>query len=151
MRSIRSSLYQPAGFFRYESDGKWASLAVPDGKRVESLASRESVFLVNNLLLTAFTFTVTLSAAYDAPVSVDTTSNPSVKAFRAIPFQKWIIEPTIDADGISSWKITTEDGTQFTFAARPGVCGNGRSFAAGGRTDERRAGAAGNRRAGRTG
>ena len=32
-----SSLYKPAGFFRYESDGKWTSLAVPDGKRVESL------------------------------------------------------------------------------------------------------------------
>jgi hypothetical protein len=32
-----SSLYKPAGFFRYESDGKWTSLAVPGGKRVESL------------------------------------------------------------------------------------------------------------------
>lgn len=32
-----SSLYKPAGFFRYESDGKWTALAVPDGKRVESL------------------------------------------------------------------------------------------------------------------
>lgn len=47
-----------------------------------------------------------------------TTSNPSVKAFRTIPFQKWIVEPTIDADGISSWKITIEDGTRFTFAAQ---------------------------------
>jgi hypothetical protein len=36
-RLYASSLYKPAGFFRYESDGQWASLAVPDGKRVESL------------------------------------------------------------------------------------------------------------------
>lgn len=33
-----TSLYKPAGFFRYESDGRWTTLAVPDGKRVESLA-----------------------------------------------------------------------------------------------------------------
>ncbi len=33
-----SSLYKPAGFFRYEADGKWTMLVVPDGKRVESLA-----------------------------------------------------------------------------------------------------------------
>jgi len=32
-----SSLYKPAGFFRLEPNGKWTSLAVPDGKRVESL------------------------------------------------------------------------------------------------------------------
>jgi len=32
-----SSLYRPAGFFRLEPDGKWSSLTVPDGKRVESL------------------------------------------------------------------------------------------------------------------
>jgi len=32
-----SSLYKPAGFFRLEPDGKWSSLPVPDGKRVESL------------------------------------------------------------------------------------------------------------------
>lgn len=36
-RLYASSLYKPAGFFRYEADGKWSSLAVPDGKRVESL------------------------------------------------------------------------------------------------------------------
>jgi opacity protein-like surface antigen len=36
-RLYASSLYKPAGFFRYESDGKWTALAVPDGKRVESL------------------------------------------------------------------------------------------------------------------
>ncbi|MGL4553532.1 MAG: hypothetical protein ACRC33_20390, partial [Gemmataceae bacterium] len=36
-RLYASSLYRPAGFFRYESDGKWTSLPVPDGKRVESL------------------------------------------------------------------------------------------------------------------
>lgn len=33
-----SSLYKPAGFFRYESEGKWTALPVPEGKRVESLA-----------------------------------------------------------------------------------------------------------------
>lgn len=32
-----SSLYKPAGFFRYEEDGKWASLPTPGGKRVEAL------------------------------------------------------------------------------------------------------------------
>jgi hypothetical protein len=37
-RLYASSLYRPAGFFRYEADGKWSSLPVPDGKRVESLA-----------------------------------------------------------------------------------------------------------------
>jgi hypothetical protein len=36
-RLYASSLYKPAGFFRYEADGKWTSLPVPDGKRVASL------------------------------------------------------------------------------------------------------------------
>jgi hypothetical protein len=36
-RLYASSLYKPAGFFRYEPDGQWTALAVPDGKRVESL------------------------------------------------------------------------------------------------------------------
>lgn len=36
-RLYASSLFKPAGFFRYEVDGKWTSIAVPDGKRVESL------------------------------------------------------------------------------------------------------------------
>lgn len=36
-RLYASSLFKPAGFFRYESENKWTSLAVPDGKRVESL------------------------------------------------------------------------------------------------------------------
>lgn len=36
-RLYASSLYKPAGLFRYESDGKWTALAVPDGKRFESL------------------------------------------------------------------------------------------------------------------
>lgn len=38
-RLYASSLYKPAGFFRSEADGKWTSLAVPDGKRVESLGA----------------------------------------------------------------------------------------------------------------
>ncbi|MCZ2341290.1 MAG: LamG domain-containing protein [Bacteroidales bacterium] len=37
-RLYASSLYRPAGFFRYESDNKWTALPVPDGKRVEALA-----------------------------------------------------------------------------------------------------------------
>lgn len=32
-----SSLYRPAGFYRYERDGQWTSLPTPDGLRVESL------------------------------------------------------------------------------------------------------------------
>ena len=37
-RLYASSLYKPAGFFRYESPGVWTALPVPDGKRVVSLA-----------------------------------------------------------------------------------------------------------------
>jgi hypothetical protein len=32
-----SSLYKPAGFFRYAGERKWEALDVPDGKRVEAL------------------------------------------------------------------------------------------------------------------
>lgn len=32
-----SSLYKPAGFFRYDGDQKWTSIPTPDGKRVVSL------------------------------------------------------------------------------------------------------------------
>ncbi|MGE0755370.1 MAG: LamG-like jellyroll fold domain-containing protein [Pirellulaceae bacterium] len=32
-----SSLYRPAGFFRYEGGERWTALPTPDGKRVESL------------------------------------------------------------------------------------------------------------------
>jgi len=32
-----SSLYRPAGFFRYEGDRRWTALPVPFGKRVEAL------------------------------------------------------------------------------------------------------------------
>ncbi len=32
-----SSLYQPAGFFRYEGGERWTSLPVPGGKRVEAM------------------------------------------------------------------------------------------------------------------
>lgn len=32
-----SSLYKPAAFFRYDGDNRWASLSVPNGKRVEAL------------------------------------------------------------------------------------------------------------------
>lgn len=31
------SLYKPAGFFRYEGDQKWATLPLPNGKRVEAM------------------------------------------------------------------------------------------------------------------
>lgn len=37
-RLYASSLYKPAGFFRFESPGEWTALPVPDGKRVVSLA-----------------------------------------------------------------------------------------------------------------
>jgi len=37
-RLYASSLYRPAGFFRYEAGGRWEAQPVPDGKRVESLA-----------------------------------------------------------------------------------------------------------------
>lgn len=36
-RLYASSLYRPAGFFRYERDGEWTSLPTPDGLRVEAL------------------------------------------------------------------------------------------------------------------
>ena len=36
-RLYASSLYKPAGFFRYEGGEKWTALAPPDGKRTESL------------------------------------------------------------------------------------------------------------------
>ncbi|HVJ84285.1 MAG TPA: hypothetical protein VM452_01510 [Caulifigura sp.] len=32
-----SSLYKPAGFYRYDSDQKWTSIPTPDARRVESL------------------------------------------------------------------------------------------------------------------
>lgn len=38
-RLYATSLYKPAGFFRYEADGRWTALKVPDGKRVESLGT----------------------------------------------------------------------------------------------------------------
>lgn len=34
-----SSLYRPAGFFRYEKDGRWTSLPTPDSLRVEALCA----------------------------------------------------------------------------------------------------------------
>jgi hypothetical protein len=36
-RLYASSLYRPAGFYRYEQDGKWTSLPTPDGLRVEAV------------------------------------------------------------------------------------------------------------------
>lgn len=36
-RLYASSLYKPAGFFRYEGGEKWTSLPTPNGKRTESL------------------------------------------------------------------------------------------------------------------
>jgi hypothetical protein len=32
-----SSLYRPAGFFRYEGESKWTACPIPDGKRVEAM------------------------------------------------------------------------------------------------------------------
>ncbi len=36
-RLYASSLYAPAGFFRYEADGKWTSIPTPNNKRVDAL------------------------------------------------------------------------------------------------------------------
>lgn len=36
-RLYASSLYAPAGFFRYEADGKWTAIPTPNGKRVEAM------------------------------------------------------------------------------------------------------------------
>lgn len=46
-----------------------------------------------------------------------TTTSSSVKQYHAIPHQKWRIEPMFGAEGITSWVITTEDGTRYVFAA----------------------------------
>ena len=43
-----------------------------------------------------------------------TSSSPTVKEYRTIPYQKLRIEPTV---GLTSWVITTEDGTRYTFTA----------------------------------
>jgi hypothetical protein len=37
-RLYASSLYKPAGFYRYDGGKKWTSIPTPDGKRVQSLA-----------------------------------------------------------------------------------------------------------------
>ena len=49
-----------------------------------------------------------------------TSTSPTVKEFRTIPYQKWKIEPTLAGAEILAWIITTEDGTQYTFAAVEG-------------------------------
>ncbi len=36
-RLYATSLYAPAGFFRYEADGKWTSITTPNNKRVDAL------------------------------------------------------------------------------------------------------------------
>ena len=44
-RLFASSLYKPAGFFRYEGGQKWSSMEVPEGKRVEALTvTRDGLF-----------------------------------------------------------------------------------------------------------
>jgi hypothetical protein len=55
-------------------------------------------------------------AGRSGEIVIGPTNSAGEKKYRTVPFQKWMVEPTIGADGISSWKIITEDGTQFTFA-----------------------------------
>ncbi len=50
-----------------------------------------------------------------------TTSDPNLREVRTIPYQKWVIQPTIGTGGggeITSWVITTEDGTKYSFTAQ---------------------------------
>ena len=46
-----------------------------------------------------------------------TSTSPSIRDVRTIPYRKWRIEPTISSGQIQSFVITTEDGTRYTFAA----------------------------------
>jgi RHS repeat-associated protein len=46
-----------------------------------------------------------------------TSTSPSIKEYRSIPYQKLSIQPTLAGNHITAWTITTEDGTRYTFAA----------------------------------
>lgn len=43
-----SSLYRPAGFFRYEGGKEWTSIPTPDGKRVEALAVHDGAIYASS-------------------------------------------------------------------------------------------------------
>ena len=44
-------------------------------------------------------------------------ASPTIKEYRTIPYQKLDIQPTFGAGGITSWAVTTDDGTRYTFGA----------------------------------
>ncbi|HEX7051879.1 MAG TPA: hypothetical protein VF188_16855 [Longimicrobiales bacterium] len=46
------------------------------------------------------------------------TDSTGTKEYRTIPYQKLKIVPTFSGGEITAWSITTEDGTEYTFAAR---------------------------------
>lgn len=47
-RLYASSLYAPAGFFRYEEDGKWTSIPTPNNKRVEALGAHDGFLFASS-------------------------------------------------------------------------------------------------------
>ena len=46
-----------------------------------------------------------------------TSASTTIKDYRTVPYQKLQIQPTFGGNGITSWTITTEEGTRYTFAA----------------------------------
>jgi RHS repeat-associated protein len=46
-----------------------------------------------------------------------TSSDPNLREYRTIPYQKLRILPTFAGSSIVAWEITAEDGTRYTFAA----------------------------------
>ena len=47
-RLYASSLYAPAGLFRYEEDGKWTSIPTPNNKRVEALSVHDGLMFASS-------------------------------------------------------------------------------------------------------
>ena len=50
-----------------------------------------------------------------------TSTSPTVREVRTIPYRKWKIEPAIASGEILSFVITTEEGTRYTFTAAEGT------------------------------
>jgi len=103
-RLYASSLYRPAGFFCYESDGNWSSLPTPHDKRVEALAVHDGALYAgsydsgsvyrfdgerwSDLGLVGTNNTQTYSfAAYLGRLHVGTW--PSGRVFRLEPENRW--------------------------------------------------------------
>ena len=100
-----SSLYAPAGFFRYEGGTQWTTLPTPDGKRVEPLAVHGGALYAGSydgghvyrfdgtawedLGLVAPDITQTYSfATYQGALHVSTW--PAGKVYRLDPSDRWI-------------------------------------------------------------